>query len=248
MPERYFGRADADIAPTRCTCGISPSREVGAQHKVFCQLWVPSVPFITDGPPADRLDEPAIPRVLTEIDQLLEGEVAPPVTHFSIAYLNRKVGRAPVSKQPVVDLREALDDVIYCRMHDNAFREPDTCPQCVDAASAPQEPAQSLPTSALARKELPLTTGLLDYFPAALIAVAGLSRIGNEQHNPGQPMHWARGKSGDEADALLRHLVDRGAIDTDGIRHSTKVAWRALALLQKELEAEGLAPISRGSQ
>jgi hypothetical protein len=110
------------------------------------------------------------------------------------------------------------------------------------------EPAQSLPTSPLARKELPLTTGLLDYFPAALIAVAGLSRVGNEQHNPGEPMHWARGKSGDEADALLRHLVDRGTIDTDGIRHSTKVAWRALAMLQKELEGAGLAPLSRGSR
>jgi|SRR5579859_983116 len=117
-----------------------------------------------------------------------------------------------------------------------------------EAPPAPQEAPQSLPTSALARKELPLTTGLLDYFPAALIAVAGLSRIGNEQHNPGQPMHWARGKSGDEADALLRHLVDRGIIDTDGVRHSTKVAWRALALLQKELEEAGLAPLSRGSR
>jgi hypothetical protein len=124
-----------------------------------------------------------------------------------------------------------------------------------DADIAPawprSHPAQaieaSLPTSALARKELPLASGLLDYFPAALIAVAGLSRIGNEQHNPGQPMHWARAKSGDEADALLRHLVDRGTIDTDGLRHSTKVAWRALALLQKELEEAGLAPLSRGS-
>src|SRR5579859_5681504 len=61
-----------------------------------------------------------------------------------------------------------------------------------EAPPAPQEAPQSLPTSALARKELPLTTGLLDYFPAALIAVAGLSRIGNEQHNPGQPILGAR--------------------------------------------------------
>lgn len=118
----------------------------------------------------------------------------------------------------------------------------------LDKLMLPQEPVQSLPTSALARKELPLASGLLDYFPAALIAVAGLSRIGNEQHNPGQPLAWDRSKSGDESDALLRHLVDRGTIDTDGVRHSTKVAWRALALLQKELEAAGLAPLSRGSR
>jgi hypothetical protein len=76
----------------------------------------------------------------------------------------------------------------------------------------------------------------LDYFPNALLAVAELSRIGNEQHNPGAPLHWDRTKSQDEADALLRHLIDRGKIDTDGVRHSAKVAWRALALLEKEIE------------
>lgn len=36
----------------------------------------------------------------------------------------------------------------------------------------------------------------------------------------------------------MRHLVDAGTLDTDGIRHSTKVAWRALANLQKELEKD----------
>ena len=41
---------------------------------------------------------------------------------------------------------------------------------------------------------------------------------------------------GDEADTLLRHFLQRGSLDEDGIRHSTKVAWRALALLQKEIE------------
>lgn len=98
------------------------------------------------------------------------------------------------------------------------------------------------------RKDFPLCTGLLDYFPDALTAVAHLSKVGNDQHNPGQPLHWARSKSGDEADALMRHLKDRGTVDTDGIRHSTKVAWRALANLQKELEASGNLPISRGSK
>lgn len=99
-----------------------------------------------------------------------------------------------------------------------------------------------LPAEAQARKNVPLVRGLLDYFPAALAAVAELSRIGNEQHNPGQDMHWARGKSTDEADCIVRHLVDRGTVDTDGVRHTTKVAWRALALLQKELEEAGASP------
>lgn len=107
----------------------------------------------------------------------------------------------------------------------------------IESAELPETPAGRLPTSAAARKALPVATGCLDYFPDALLAVAELSRIGNEQHNPGQPLHWDRSKSQDEADALLRHLIDRGTIDTDGVRHSAKVAWRALALLQKEIEA-----------
>lgn len=99
----------------------------------------------------------------------------------------------------------------------------------------------STPTDAAARKALPIARGLLDYFPDALLEVANVSRVGNEQHNPGEPMHWAKEKSTDEADALLRHLIDRGTIDTDGLRHSAKVAWRALALLQRELDAEAAA-------
>lgn len=93
---------------------------------------------------------------------------------------------------------------------------------------------------------MPLATGLLDYFPRALMAVANCSFVGNEQHNPGTPLHWDRTKSQDEPDALLRHLVERGTVDTDGVRHSTKVAWRALALLEKELEeAEKLEEVVR---
>lgn len=87
-----------------------------------------------------------------------------------------------------------------------------------------------------ARKGIPIATGVLDYFPLALAAVAEVSRIGNEQHHPGEPLHWDRSKSTDESDALIRHFLERGTLDTDGARHSAKVAWRALALLEKELE------------
>lgn len=97
---------------------------------------------------------------------------------------------------------------------------------------------QRLPQDPAARKAVPLATGCLDYFPDALAAVAAVSKIGNEQHNPGKPLFWDRSKSTDEADCLLRHFVDRGTLDTDGVRHSAKVAWRALALLQKEIEGE----------
>jgi hypothetical protein len=90
-----------------------------------------------------------------------------------------------------------------------------------------------------ARKQRPVYSGVLRYFPDALMAVAHCSWAGNEQHNPGEPLYWNRAKSTDEADALVRHLLQAGTVDTDGVRHSAKVAWRALALLQKELEAAG---------
>lgn len=103
-------------------------------------------------------------------------------------------------------------------------------------------------TNSDARKGVPLTTGVLDYFPAALAEVAKVSKAGNDKHNPGQPLHHARGKSTDHADALLRHLVDRGKVDEDtGQLHSAEVAWRALALLQQELEDAG-APLARGAR
>ncbi len=88
------------------------------------------------------------------------------------------------------------------------------------------------------RKQRPIKSGVLDYFPEAISDVAYCSYIGNEQHNPGSELHWDRSKSGDELDALVRHLVDAGTVDTDGVRHSAKVAWRALANLQKEIERE----------
>ena len=90
------------------------------------------------------------------------------------------------------------------------------------------------------RKECPVFSGVLRYFPDAIKEVARVSRIGNEQHNPGKPLFWDRSKSQDELDALARHLIDAGTLDTDGVRHSAKVAWRALANLQKELERDAL--------
>lgn len=87
-----------------------------------------------------------------------------------------------------------------------------------------------LPHDSAERKTYPLLRGLLDYFPAALAAVSHHSHMGNEKHNPGQPVHWARGKSADHLDAALRHIMER---DLEG------AAWRILAALQMQLEAEG---------
>ena len=98
--------------------------------------------------------------------------------------------------------------------------------------------ASTLPTESKARKEHPIATGVLDYFPDALVAVSRVSFVGNEQHNPNQPVHWARERSADHDDTLIRHFLQRGALDIDGQRHTAKMAWRALALLQLEIEKE----------
>ena len=95
----------------------------------------------------------------------------------------------------------------------------------------------TMPQDSAARKRIPIVTGLLDYFPDALIAVAEVSFVGNEKHNPGEPLHWARGKGGNNIDEAGRHIVERGKVDDDGLRHLAKAGWRILAALQLEIEA-----------
>jgi hypothetical protein len=114
----------------------------------------------------------------------------------------------------------------------------------------------TLPTDSHERKGYPLSRGLLEYFPAALAGVARVSYLGNEKHNPGEEMHHARGKSGDHADCIVRHLMDVN----DLLAHITRddltlcadqaeeavlaevsqLAWRALALSQELHERFGL--------
>jgi hypothetical protein len=124
-----------------------------------------------------------------------------------------------------------------CADKPEGCRHPSKCIPIQGCARASAEPRGAICTDPKARKGAPVARGVLDYFPNALVAVAELSRIGNEQHNPGQPMLWAKEKSTDLADCIVRLLIDRGTLDTDGVRHSAKVAWRALALLQIEIEA-----------
>ena len=93
-----------------------------------------------------------------------------------------------------------------------------------------------LPTDPKERKATPIYSGVVKYFPRALAEVARVSKAGNDQHNPGQPLHWDKTKSTDHGDCAMRHLIEAGTVDTDGQRHSAKLAWRALALLEMELE------------
>ena len=89
----------------------------------------------------------------------------------------------------------------------------------------------------MSRKNTPLYSGCIAYFPDALEAIARLSKFGNDKHNPGEPLHWSRDKSNDHADCVARHLKDHGKIDEEsGFSHTVALAWRALALLQTEIE------------
>jgi hypothetical protein len=88
------------------------------------------------------------------------------------------------------------------------------------------------------RKKHKVLEGLLRYFPDACAYVAYVSHVANEQHNPGEPMHWSREKSIGVGNEIVRHLMDRENIDSDGLRHRGKAAWRALELLQREIEAD----------
>jgi len=93
------------------------------------------------------------------------------------------------------------------------------------------------PTKSELRKATPVFSGVLKYFPNALKEVSKCSKAGNDQHHPNKPLHWDMNKSKDEYDALTRHLIDHtiNPIDDDGVLHLTKVAWRALAGLERYL-------------
>ena len=88
------------------------------------------------------------------------------------------------------------------------------------------------------RKATPVFSGVLKYFPNAIKYVSQVSKAGNDQHHPDKPLHWDKSKSADEPDALVRHLIDHSInpVDDDGILHAGKVAWRALALLERYLD------------
>ena len=77
------------------------------------------------------------------------------------------------------------------------------------------------------RKKFPVYSGFMKYFPLAIAALARQSYEGNQKHNPDTEIHWDRSKSGDELDAMMRHVIDEDWLE---------VAWRAMANLQKELE------------
>lgn len=119
------------------------------------------------------------------------------------------------------------------------------CSSWFKVVTAVSSPGAILPTDSAARKTIPLATGCLDYFPRTLAAIAALSFKANEKHNPGEPLHWAREKSSDHRDCLLRHFLDAGpdssGVDKDGTLHAVEAAWRACAVAELALEKKAKA-------
>lgn len=106
-----------------------------------------------------------------------------------------------------------------------------------------------LPADDAERKAIPVWSGFFRYFPSAIIEVAKVSEAGNRQHNPGQPLHWARGKSTNQHDTLGRHLLDADAVEgtLEEIEHLRSAGWRLFARLQLACERHG-APIAPGAR
>lgn len=108
------------------------------------------------------------------------------------------------------------------------------------------------------RKMMPVGTVATEYFPLGDRGRAAVSWVGNEKHNPGEHLHWSRGKSDDHENALLRHLQDMKAPGADGwdtyelpdgrvyqVRHASAASWRASAIAQLDAESVGGQVIRR---
>lgn len=118
----------------------------------------------------------------------------------------------------------------------------------------------TLPTNSAERKNYPLLSGVLRYFPAALAGIAHVSKLGNDKHNPGEELYHAREKSKDHGDCVVRHLLDvqdllamdeRSVLTPKGIEdlliEASSMAWRALALSQELHERFG-SPLAPGAK
>lgn len=120
----------------------------------------------------------------------------------------------------------------------------------------------TLPRDSEARKEIRLLAAFLNYIPAAAVKFAQHSLANNEKHNPGEPVHHARGKSGDHEECLLRHLMDlqdiKAAMERSPvvdpelvkllISEATAEFWRSGVFLQELCEKYEGAPLAPGAR
>jgi len=108
----------------------------------------------------------------------------------------------------------------------------------------------ALPSDDHLRKQVRAYQGFVTYFPDAIALVAYLSKVANDQHSPGEPIHWAKEKSTEELDSLINHLLDLGSKgelsqDSDGMLDAAKVAWRGMANLQRLADKHGMEKLMK---
>ena len=101
---------------------------------------------------------------------------------------------------------------------------------CEKTDPVEDDKVKHLPEDSKERKDIPIYTGVINYFPDAFVELAKLSLRGGVQHGQTrETLHWDRDKSTDHLDALCRHMIDEDWVE---------VAWRALANLQVQIEKE----------
>lgn len=116
----------------------------------------------------------------------------------------------------------------------------------------------TLPTDSAIRKDVPIYSGFIVYFPAAIAGAAKVSVAGVKQHGLAQLGH-NRGKSADHPDCVFRHMMDaadllasrrRGPVteseeDIDRIlTEASQAVWRVCAWSQELHEKFGRAPMA----
>lgn len=135
----------------------------------------------------------------------------------------------------IESLRDELEEA-YERMED---LEDQVAAFIYEPLSEESQEQRVLPDVSEIRENYPLWDGLMAYFPAALCEVARWSKVGNDKHNPGEPLHWSREKSTDHKNKIIRHLLDAEKKVDGDFYEATALAWRSLALLQELLEKDG---------
>lgn len=133
-----------------------------------------------------------------------------------------------------VKFEDGICDVMAFSENEIALLEPKVAASETDGA----------PTSRIIpdddnREDYPLFDVLFGYFPAAMCELSRWSKVGNEQHNPGEELHWAREKSTDHRNKIMRHLMDYDQKDSNGFYEAIPLLWRAAALAQELLEKDG---------
>lgn len=110
------------------------------------------------------------------------------------------------------------------------------CNDCLHSLFNPPQKS-ILPEDDAARKAIPMWTGSIAYFPAAIMLEAMISHEGNEQHNPGEPLHWARDKSTDHMNCAFRHMFDSLFVDGEArLKVLAQARWRLGAEIQTSYE------------